>query len=179
VSSLCYFHVMAVVNIPDPCSRKPESMVPVSGGYYCDDCCKVVIDFREKSNEEILSELRNRESQRICGFFTKAQASRGGKVTFELARFAAAILLVFGSILFVTSTSGCGGMPADEPRDSVEHAAYLAQSDSILKADLIQKKIDSINATRNTATDPVQWTADSANAADSIAHEIDPAHYPR
>lgn len=170
---------MAVVNIPDPCSRKPESMVPVDGGFYCDDCCKVVIDFRNKSDEEILSALRNKNAPRPCGFFTKTQASRGGKLTFELARFAAALLLVFGSVLFVTSTSGCGGMMAEEPMNDSIYAAHQAQQDSAYKAYLIQTKIDSINSTRIGGSDPVQWAADSTRIVDSIAHQIDSLHCPK
>jgi hypothetical protein len=147
---------MAVVNIPDPCS-------------------KVVVDFREKTNEEIISAIRSKGSQGLCGYFTKSQASRGGKLTFVMARFAAALLLVFGSVLFVTSASGCGGGLAEpDIMDSISHA----QHDSAQKAQLIQGKLDSISSTKSTASDTVQWTADSIHAADSIAHEIDPLHYP-
>lgn len=126
-----YIYLMRVVHIAEPCHRKPENMEPVSGGFFCDECCKVVIDFREKSNEEILSTLSNRGSERLCGYFNKSQASRG-KLTFQLARFAAAVLLVFGSVLFVTSSTGCGG--GMEP--SVDSMLYM-QADSIRIADSI------------------------------------------
>lgn len=130
---------MPVVNIPDPCSRKPESMVPVEAGYYCDSCCKVVIDFREKSNEEILSAIRNSGQGQLCGYLNKSQATRGGKLKFQMARFAAALLLVFGSILFVTSTSGCGGGLVEVyTQDSVTYAHQIALQDSIQKADSIR-----------------------------------------
>lgn len=177
---------MAVVNIPDPCSRKPESMELVNGGYYCDDCCKVVIDFRDKTNDEILNTLRNKSKDRICGFFTKAQATRGGKPTFGLARFAAALLLVFGSVLFVTSTTGCGGMP-QEPSvmDSILAAEQDAIMDSARSADyahedsLSQKKIDSFNLTNKDSVDPVQWKVDSAMVAEILATRIDRNRAPK
>lgn len=171
---------MAAVNIPDPCSRKPESMVPVSGGFYCDSCCKVVVDFREKTNEEILIAIRNSGDGKLCGYLNKSQATRGGKLKFQMARFAAALLVVFGSLLFVTSTTGCGGgLVEQSPADSIQYANQVALQDSVLKANLIQSKIDSINSTKNAATDLVQWSADSATAVDSLSHAIDPVHYPK
>lgn len=87
---------MPVVHIPEPCPRTPGSMQNAAGGFYCDDCSKVVIDFRDKSNDEILGVFSGKGTTRICGVFNRSQASRGPKPTFELARFAAAVLLVFG-----------------------------------------------------------------------------------
>lgn len=155
-------------------------MVPVSGGYYCDSCCKVVVDFREKSNEEILIAIRNNGNEELCGYLNKSQATRGGKLKFQMARFAAALLLVFGSILFVTSTTGCGGgLVEHDPMDTMPDPNQVAFQDSAQKADLIQRKIDSIDSTAISTFDLVQWSADSAMAVDSIAHAIDPVHYPK
>ncbi|MGL4595961.1 MAG: hypothetical protein ACRCYO_00440, partial [Bacteroidia bacterium] len=42
-----------VVQIPEPCSEDWNKMTPETQGRFCDKCCKVVVDFTEKTTTEI------------------------------------------------------------------------------------------------------------------------------
>jgi hypothetical protein len=134
-----------MINIPNPCPRKSSSMAKVSTGFYCDDCCKVVVDFRGKPNEEILASIRKQQGE-TCGIFTPSQVKTSRSFSFGLVRFAAALLLVFGVTLFPS----CG----DEP----EVAGAICIDDSA-------RFVDSMNANAEFQ----KMKADSIWVADSVA----------
>lgn len=93
---------MAVVHIESPCPLKLNQLDPVEGGFHCSQCNKVVLDFRDKSDDNILSVLKKAEEQRVCGLYNSNQVLKSFKPGFQILRFAASLLLVFGVTLFAS-----------------------------------------------------------------------------
>ncbi|MCU0434711.1 MAG: hypothetical protein MUC87_14745 [Bacteroidia bacterium] len=103
----------ASFHIPAPCHESWQGMIPKENGRFCDSCCKVVVDFTTMNNDEITAYLRSRNGERVCGRVKNTQLdskvspailSLPVKKRWHLTRFAAALWLVFGTMLF----SGCG-----------------------------------------------------------------------
>jgi hypothetical protein len=54
------------LTINNPCSAKWNDMLAAEGGKYCASCSKVVFDFSQKTNEEIVEFLKSTPNS-ICG----------------------------------------------------------------------------------------------------------------
>lgn len=88
-------------------------MTPNEQGAFCSVCSKTVVDFTNKTTGEIKDFFKQHIGQKICGRFEQQQlkpvpvkVSPQRKQWF--ARFAMALYMVFGSLLFTS----CG--PGDE-----------------------------------------------------------------
>lgn len=57
------------LRIENPCPFAPTNRNKVGNDYYCKSCKKTIIDFREKSMEEILSQI----NENTCGIFRNDQ----------------------------------------------------------------------------------------------------------
>jgi hypothetical protein len=129
--------------LADPCPADWNKMNPVEEGRFCKTCCKVVIDFTQKTAQEILDYLRSHSGERVCGYAKRAElktvpVSTAQKISTRLRRFSLALYLVFGGLLFTTAS--CGGMMEEPSRfdDSVMQAQQML-NDSIAKADSLAK----------------------------------------
>lgn len=81
------------------CNRDWNKMLPCSSGRHCPDCDKTVVDFTNKSVEELHAVLED-EGQ-VCGRFHKAQLSQiSNSKSFHLKRIAAGILFAVGFSAF-------------------------------------------------------------------------------
>ncbi|HEU4717086.1 MAG TPA: hypothetical protein VFU15_04605 [Bacteroidia bacterium] len=161
-----------MLRIDNPCSESWEKMTPAEQGRFCDKCSLGVIDFTQKSQEEIIAFIRNRNGQRTCGRFRRSQLAPV-KFRWRMQKFAAAALLVFGAFLF----SSCGNkndgdghvmgdvpyQPDDSTRMAIEKKAI---ADSRRSADSVAKVQN--DADRNNTVYHLS-SADSAKAADSAA----------
>ncbi len=103
-----------VVAINTPCPESWEKMNPEEQGRFCDQCCKVVVDFTQMSNTAIASYLQKHAEQKTCGRFNVEQVAqlpaKRIRFSFNIQKFAAAILLAFGTFLFAS----CGSI---KPKD--------------------------------------------------------------
>ncbi|WP_400192667.1 carboxypeptidase-like regulatory domain-containing protein [Hymenobacter sp. B81] len=61
--------------VPQPCSESWAAMSPAAGGRHCAACQKVVIDFTQKTDAELLAFLRQRPGP-TCGRFAAGQLNR-------------------------------------------------------------------------------------------------------
>lgn len=125
--------------LSNPCSADWNKMQPVEEGRFCKTCCKVVIDFTEKTASEILDFIRARSGERVCGIAKRSElktipVTAAQQFSMRLRRFSLALYLVFGGLLFTTAS--CGGMMEEPSRfdDSIMAAQY-AKQDSIRAAD--------------------------------------------
>jgi len=95
------------ISIPKPCHEDWNKMTPDAKGAFCGSCQKSVYDFSKKSDEEIIAVFEKEEKGKVCGRFTPSQLSRPvvsfGEMnsTSRLTKFLYALLLVFGSTLFI------------------------------------------------------------------------------
>ena len=53
--------------IKEPCDKKWNELHPNDRGAFCNACSKTVVDFTEKSNEEIVEYLRTSSEKNVCG----------------------------------------------------------------------------------------------------------------
>lgn len=105
-------NMSGIVQIPKPCHESWQAMHPQANGRFCDSCCKVVVDFTNFSNQEIVDYLQSKNNERVCGRFKKEQVKQPASTQiiqlkdrnkiWKLQQFAAALLLAFGSILFTS-----------------------------------------------------------------------------
>jgi TonB family protein len=95
-------------SVPNPCHEKWDGMQPQENGRYCGSCQKVVIDFTNKTEQEIIDYIQANTGKKMCGTFKTIQLDRPtGFIEFRknenTIRFLAALLLVFGMSLFSCS----------------------------------------------------------------------------
>lgn len=89
----------------NPCVESLKDMKPVEGGRYCGSCAKTIVDLTNKSNQEI-RQLYNDHNGHLCGIVNPNQLKEN-KFYHPLKRFALALIIVFGTSLFVfANTSG-------------------------------------------------------------------------
>jgi hypothetical protein len=63
------------INIADPCSQKWEEMMPAENGRFCNACTKVVVDFTQMTNEELI-EFRRTSTKKVCGRYRASQLNK-------------------------------------------------------------------------------------------------------
>ncbi|GAB4139491.1 MAG: hypothetical protein Fur0041_14670 [Bacteroidia bacterium] len=132
-------------SINKPCHELWNAMKPADNGRYCDACCKVVVDFSGKSNDEILGYLRSHSNERVCGRFRIDQVSVPSKVLSKTRKvFLAALYFVFGGLLFTscsTHTHGevVGKMAITDTSKVIEHHEQLIMGDTLLLDDTSRK----------------------------------------
>ncbi|MFM6984594.1 MAG: hypothetical protein ACKOXF_10715 [Chitinophagaceae bacterium] len=66
------------LHISQPCPFVPKKSRKCNGGYYCGKCDKVVVDFRDKTPEEIMAAGKN-----TCGIFYADQLPAQKKMRFS------------------------------------------------------------------------------------------------
>ncbi len=87
-------------SVPNPCNENWNSMPAQENGRYCGSCSKVVVDFTNKNNEEIVEHMKANLGK-VCGTFKSSQLSPDPyKQNERSIRFLAAVLLAFGLTLF-------------------------------------------------------------------------------
>ncbi len=80
------------LHIAHPCPFAPKKARQSGEGFYCGKCDKVVVDFRDKSIEDIIAAGKN-----TCGIFYADQLGAQPKMRFHKS-FVLALLTVFSFI---------------------------------------------------------------------------------
>jgi len=100
------------ISIQKPCHENWDSFTPNEQGAFCGKCVKTVIDFSNKSIEEIKEFFTAKQDEKVCGRFEKTQLTslsfdaffnefKGFNFT---KRFAVILYFTFGMWLFNTSS---------------------------------------------------------------------------
>ncbi|MFY9310699.1 MAG: hypothetical protein WAQ28_16760 [Bacteroidia bacterium] len=106
------------ISIPELCHEDWNKMTPNEKGAFCSKCCKTVVDFTQKSAEEIRNILLQEAGKKVCGKFTSDQLDEPKPQTVNLTipvhllprpvspvrRFAIALFIAFGTTLFSCGT---------------------------------------------------------------------------
>lgn len=99
---------MKNIHIPNPCPEKWSDMTPTEGGAFCGKCATEVLDFTNKTPEEISETLRLAMGKRVCAKMAPKKApikipasllAKEGISGFR-SRFLFALITVFGITLF-------------------------------------------------------------------------------
>ncbi len=153
------------IRIPEPCHEDWDAMTKNEQGRHCQVCSKTVVDFTNKSSEEIGAIIAENASSKLCGRFktTQLDESYHFKVDLNtipanlglLRSFRLAIILVFlGSLFSCTNynnqkvvgeieptytTVGVMVAPPIEPNDTVVNKIDIVVTEScetFLKGDI-------------------------------------------
>lgn len=55
------------IKIHNPCAENWDNMQDISSGKFCEKCSKCVIDFTDKTNDQIQDIIKINEGKEICG----------------------------------------------------------------------------------------------------------------
>ncbi|UPK70783.1 carboxypeptidase-like regulatory domain-containing protein [Chitinophaga filiformis] len=94
------------ISIPRPCNESWNNMLPVQKGKFCQSCQKVVVDFTQMSDEQIL-QYHKAHPGKSCGHYYASQLNRSLEATQPIRRrFLPALLLAPLTTFIFTSTKG-------------------------------------------------------------------------
>lgn len=102
---------MKNIQIPEPCHENWADFTPTQKGAFCGSCQIDVVDFSDKSPDQVKSILKENSGQHMCGRFKKSQLEElnndfyawdnQSTRTFQ-SKFLYACLVVFGMTLFTS-----------------------------------------------------------------------------
>lgn len=95
------------INIPKPCPKNWNEMIPIGNGRYCDSCRKIVVDFTQMSDDELRTWLAARKQEHVCGRLNQRQLyepSQSKKRFYQFSKIAVAAGLL-------VSTLACERLP--------------------------------------------------------------------
>jgi hypothetical protein len=101
------------ISIKKPCHENWDAMTPNEQGAFCNKCVKTVVDFSNKSIEEIKEFFIGKQNEKVCGRFEKQQLT---SLSFDVffnefkgfnftKRFAVILYFTFGMWLFNNSSA--------------------------------------------------------------------------
>jgi len=128
------------VSIPTPCNENWKEMTPTQRGAFCKKCAIDVVDFSNKSAEEIRSTLKENIGKHLCGRFKKSQLEdlsqayhlweNQSKRTFQ-SKFLWACMLAFGLTLFAScDTSNAQTSPVQPEKFTPELYSDTTKKDT-------------------------------------------------
>lgn len=115
---------MDSIRIEKPCHEKWRNMLPNDEGRLCLSCQTTVVDFTQKTNEEIIAFFNRKGNAHFCGKYRSDQVIIPGKpVRFKW--LATALAFLFG-LSFLAScrkhVSGYRAQPAPVNRMEIHHS---------------------------------------------------------
>ena len=113
------------ITIPKPCHENWNEMLPEDQGRFCLKCTKTVVDFTQKSKDEIKS-FFSEATGKVCGRFAANQIEVAKTPAFSflhrrMTKFAMALYLVFGGFLFTSCSENkvpLGEVVVDQVEDA-------------------------------------------------------------
>jgi hypothetical protein len=106
---------MKKISIPEPCHENWADFTPTQKGAFCGSCKIDVVDFSDKSSDEVKEILQQNAGKHMCGRFKKTQLTELNNDFFAWqnqssrsfqSKFLYACLIVFGMTLF----TGCSSL---------------------------------------------------------------------
>jgi hypothetical protein len=127
------------IYIPEPCHEDWAKMTPEKQGAFCKVCAKTVVDFSEKSNEEVNEFLLANMEKKICGRFRTTQLADVPPLKNEIKKFEfpgflfplnyspartyALALMLFASAALAGCSNSEGKYAGDKDSVNIEHIA--------------------------------------------------------
>jgi hypothetical protein len=62
------------IHIPEPCHQQWQQMTPTANGRHCEQCCKMVVDFADMTDVQLISYLISHNN--VCGRLSEPQLNR-------------------------------------------------------------------------------------------------------
>jgi hypothetical protein len=86
---------MSRIFIEEPCKEKWHKMIPLNEGRLCQSCNTPVLDFTQKSEQEILDYFAKRNDEHFCGKYAASTVSTPNSIRFKWILIA--LTLIFGT----------------------------------------------------------------------------------
>ncbi len=134
------------VRIEEPCHEDWNKMIPESTGAFCNSCAKSVIDFTNKTKNEIKTFFESNKGKEVCGRFTEDQLTEMSVDEFvtklqyynPIKKFAITLFLTFGMWLFGSSNLNAQtgnkpklmGKPSYHPQEEVVKGKIKTPTDT-------------------------------------------------
>jgi hypothetical protein len=128
------------ISIPKPCNENWNEMTPEQQGAFCKVCSKVVVDFSNMSDDEVIKYLEKKKGEKTCGRFLVSQLSpyelkinlRSVAAQRSFPKIFVASLFIFFSSLFVCkSDTGEAMMFNVVPVDTMDTSSFVLRADSV------------------------------------------------
>jgi hypothetical protein len=160
------------IYIPEPCHEDWGKMTPNEKGAYCKVCAKTVVDFSEKTDEDVQKFLLDNAENKICGRFRVSQieSDETPKLKIEMPKWefpgflipvltpfratALALMLCASAMLSSCGSEGYGG--GDERK----------LAGTVVTVDSTEKPIDDIRIQGGIT--PIRTLQDSTHKAESV-----------
>ena len=119
------------IQIPKPCTEDWNSMTPTEFGRHCKICNKSVIDFTQKTDDEIKAYFQNLKGKSTCGYYHTSQVELPINTTFinklnlfvsakiRINSIQAAVLFLIGLFTATSCNSFTKGAKAETMGDTV------------------------------------------------------------
>jgi hypothetical protein len=135
------------LSIPEPCHENWDKMTPQDQGRFCMNCSKVVVDFTEMSNTQILNYVQ--KSSNTCGRFLHSQINTALTAPAP-SKFSWPYLwklLVSGSLLLKATSSKAQGTPT---LNKSSHINYSLQSNAVTSKIIVKESVSKLLIQRAT-----------------------------
>ncbi len=141
-------------------------MKPVSGGRHCTSCAKMVVDFSDWQQKDILNFLKQHSGKKVCGRFRKTQLSlpviphehivqEVWKSSLNFLQKIAAIIVLFFAMSIASCQSNVPVKHAETVQDSVLHdnatVRTLQLNDEIEMGEVSEMPPDTIYSSKKKA----------------------------
>lgn len=148
------------IYIPEPCHEDWSKMTPNQQGAFCKSCCKTVVDFSNKTKEEINNYLSENTDKKICGRFKTSQIDETPKLKNETPKVNFPGYLIplsnspfktYALALFAVAAiglAGCGSSENDAASQNNESVYEQVMGKSVYEPD-----INSLNNNLNNLPD--------------------------
>lgn len=91
------------ISIPSPCHENWSTMTPTEKGRFCSNCQKVVVDFTQMSDQEVVKFLTS--EKKVCGQFRSSQLNRSIQINPTKTTFYFPYQIAVASLLLLTTPS--------------------------------------------------------------------------
>ncbi len=130
------------ISIPKPCNENWNEMSPEQQGAFCKVCSKVVVDFSNMSDEEVLNYFAKKKEEKTCGRFRVSQLSpyelkinlRSVAAQKSFPKIFAASLFIFFSSLFICKSDTGEQMMFNVVPDTADTSTFVLRADSVSTA---------------------------------------------
>ena len=107
------------VTLEFSCTEQKDSFDKIEKGFFCDKCSNIVIDFTDKSFDELQRELSNL-TRPVCGVFKRSQLSE------QFIRYAAATFIATSAL----TIPSLGQVKVDSALQASEHLEKEIEEDT-------------------------------------------------
>lgn len=128
------------LSIPKPCHEDWNKMAPNEQGKFCKSCAKTVVDFTNKTTQEIQNYFIENKNERVCGHFYRKQLS---SIVIQLPETTFLKPLSFQKIFFLSLLFAMGSTLFSCKTDTgkIQKIEKVEIIDSVIK---IEKTVDSL-----------------------------------